>query len=264
MFKTEREKYYRDRLEMAKRQRLESGYGQVYTVPASVIRSVRRSYRRQNRLNTTGRTSTSWNKSRDNATKPRAYGVPRGLKTAIKAVLNQEAEWKLTRGASETTARGTIATADVAQWMPGITQGTTNGTRIGTEINIKTAKFDFLIAPIQSTTIQPFKCRILIFRPQDKGNRAFDSTQAAAFYDAGASSFAGTGDWVDTVAIPNPEYFEVLYDKVTPVMQWATNDPEDGSSATNSKVIANSYQYSVDIPYACGKLRVCRQRHRAI
>ena len=95
----------------------------------------------------------------------------------------------------------------------------------------------------------------MIFRPQDKGNRAFDSTQAAAFYDAGASSFAGTGDWVDTVAIPNPEYFEVLYDKVTPVMQWVTNDPEDGSSATNSKVIANSYQYSVDIPYACGKLK---------
>ena len=92
MFKTEREKYYRDRLEMAKRQRLESGYGQVYTVPASVIRSVRRSYRRQNRLNTTGRTSTSWNKKQRQRHQASCIRSTLWIKTAIKAVLNQEAE----------------------------------------------------------------------------------------------------------------------------------------------------------------------------
>lgn len=221
---------------------------------AGIVAPPRRTFRKAT-INSTGRSSAAWNKKRDNATKPKAYGVPRYLKTAVKAILDQQAEWKLTRGASETTARGTVAAADVAQWMPGISQGTTNGTRIGTEINIKSAKFDILIAPFNSATVQPFKCRILIFRPQDKGNRAFDATMAAAFYDSGAATFAGTGDWVDTVAIPNPEYFEVLYDKVTPVMQWQSNAPVDGSSATNSKVIANSYHYSVDIPYACGKLK---------
>jgi len=251
MFKTEREKYYRDRLEMSKRMRLESG---GYVVPA-IVAPARRTYRRTSRNNLSGTPSAAWNKQRDNAKKPQARGIPRALKTAIKAVLNQEAEWKLTRGSLPSTARGTIAAADVAQWMPGITQGAGNGQRIGDEVNIKSAKFDIMISPSAATNPAPFKCRILIFRPQDRGNKPFDATMAAAFYDNGSGSFAGTGVWLDQVAVPNPEYFEVLYDKLTPVMQWTTSVPTAADADTNLKLPYNQYHYSVDVPYCCGKVK---------
>lgn len=242
---------------MYKRQRLEfepvlSQMSQYSQPILQRSRPAIRSYRSWGSKN--GRATVSSNVRRDNSKKPTVKGISPQLKRAIKAVLDGEAEWKMTRGALQTTARGTIASADISQWMPGISQGTTNGTRIGNEINVKKLTMDILIAPIASATVNPFRCRILIFRPKDKGYQAASAGMASDFYDNGSGSFAGTGVWSDLIALPNPDLFEVLVDKLTPTMQWCSTIPTASNKPTNTHIIAQGYNYQFTLPQMYGKL----------
>lgn len=230
----------------------QSNYSQGYARRGTY----RKPYVRKARSNTSGRNSVAWNLRRDNKTKPRVYGIPQQVKQAVKAIIDQQAEWKNTRGVSNGSCRGTIAVADVIQFMPGLAQGTSNGSRLGNEINIKSAKFDILIAPIGTGADNPpVKVRILIFRWADKGNRVFAAADAAVFYDNGGTSFAGTGAFGDQIAVPNPDLFEVLYDQITPIMQWVDTVPTTGTADSLTKIPMNQYRYSIDMPYACGKLK---------
>lgn len=227
-----------------------------YATPGAIRAPARRTIRSYTprRGGRSGQQTVSGNLARDNAKKTRVYGVSPQLKKAIKAVLDQESEYKYYRDTQSFQAQGTIAAGDIYDLSPIPAQGTSEGNRVGNEIKVKSFSLDILIAPIASATIMPFVCRILVFRPRSPGGGSgFDLTSlAAAFYDTGTGSAAGDGGWSNQVTVPNFDYIEILYDKVTPVMQWQTAIPTASSAVTNTKIIVNQHRYSIDVPAARG------------
>lgn len=206
------------------------------------------------RASVEGKVSVKQRLNADNLKITKKTKIPRGIASAVKAILDGQADVKFTRAAATLNARGTIASVDPIQIMPTLAQGTTSSTRTGNDIMIKSFTIDLLIAPVASSSFFPSKFRILVFRPKDRGNRPFDAAQAANFYDTGAGSAPGDGGWSNQVTIPNPQLFETLYDKLTPVMQWQTAVPAAGA-VTNTHILLNQFNYTIDLKEARGRLR---------
>lgn len=204
-----------------------------------------------------GNQSVSGNLARDNSKKTKVVGVSPQLKRAVRAILDSQAEYKFFRSGSNFQARGTIASTDIIDYSPAITQGTTQSTRVGNDIKIKSFSFDILISAIPSATIMPFVLRILILKPKNAGTLANNSptTLAADFYETGGGSAPGDGGWSNQVTVPNLDLFDTLYDRVTPVLQWQTAIPTAASAVTNTKIIMNQLRYSIDVPYMRGVLK---------
>lgn len=158
------------------------------------------------------------------------------------------AEVKYTRAGIATTSRGTVALADVSLITPTLSLGNTSATRVGNSIRIKKFHVDVLMAPEPATTALPFRNRVLVFRWKDGGNKVLTSTDMAAFYNDGASDTAGTGVWNDQCRRLS-DRFEVLHDSVTPVMHWDATTPTVTNIPTNTKILANDYRHSFDVPY---------------
>jgi len=176
---------------------------------------------------------------------PRA---PPGLGAMIRRELARSAEKKFSRAAALTTARGTIAVADVVLITPTLAQGNTSATRVGNSIKITNFHVDILMCAEPSGTAQPFRCRVLVFKWKDGGNKLFASADATSFYNSGATDISGTGVWTDQVNRLS-DRFDVLYDSITPVMQWQSSIPTAASPATNTKIVMSDHRRSFDVPY---------------
>lgn len=224
-----------------------------YTAPVMYTPAPRRAYRKTyvSKFSKEGRSTVRSNLARDNKKViPRVTGLTPSLKKAIKAMIDGQLEVKTNQYNQQVSARGTVATGDILNIMPTIVQGAGQGARVGNAITIKRLVVDVIISPALSQTIYPFVCRILIFRWKDRGNKIITSTETASFYENNNSSTAGTGDVSNQVLLPNPDLFETLYDKVTPVMAWYSN-----AATTQALVNYNQAKYTIDVEAA--RMKVC-------